>query len=210
MLYLLSINLLPASLPWYSIYAFLGNSFGFLLVLAILNLIHVEGKPVLNAAEAMKNGAMWAIVMIVGCFMILGNAMSDANLGIRAWIIQSLSPIFGNMGLIPILILIAVVVTFVTNFCNGLPLVLACNAAVMPFICQQELATGISAGVVATMINLCANMAFLTYAGTIYSALILGREEVDQKWVWRDAIRTLPVFMVVCFVVCLGLCYILP
>ncbi len=208
--YLLSINLLPTTLPWYDTYAFLGGSFGFLLMLAVLNFIHVDGKPVVNAGEELKNGAMWGIVVIIGCFSLLGNAMADAELGIRAWIISSLSPVFGGMGLLPLLILIAVIITFATNFCNGLPLVLACNSAVLPFICELELSTGISSSAVATMINLCANMAFLTYAGTIYSSLILGREEIDQKWVWGDAIKILPAFMAVCFVVCYALCHILP
>ena len=196
--------------PWYDTYAFLGGSFGFLLMLAVLNFIHVDGKPVVNAGEELKNGAMWGIVVIIGCFSLLGNAMADAELGIRAWIISSLSPVFGGMGLLPLLILIAVIITFATNFCNGLPLVLACNSAVLPFICELELSTGISSSAVATMINLCANMAFLTYAGTIYSSLILGREEIDQKWVWGDAIKILPAFMAVCFVVCYALCHILP
>ena len=87
---------------------------------------------------------------------------------------------------------------------------LAAYSGVLPFVCELAVSNGISASVVATMINLAANMAFLTYAGTIYSSLLLNRPEIDQKWVWTKGIRAVPVYIVCLFGVSMLLSYVLP
>ncbi len=153
---------------------------------------------------------MWGIVVIVGCFTYLGNAMASADLGIRAAIIKLLTPIFGGMGLIPLTFICIVVVVIATNFCNGLPLVLAAYAGVLPFVCQLAQTEGISASVIATVVNMSANMAFLTYASTITASLLLGRPEIEQKWIWSKGVRVVPVFIVVLFCVSMVLCRVLP
>ena len=109
-----------------------------------------------------------------------------------------------------LLLLLTIVITIITNICNGTPLTLLGNAAIMPFVCQMQLATGISASVTAATLSLCANMAFLTYAGTIYAALLLDREEIDNRFIWHDAIKVIPVYIIVVYVIALGCSYILP
>ena len=153
---------------------------------------------------------LWNVVCIVGCFTFLGNAMASADLGIRDWIISLLKPVFGNMPLPLLLLLLTIVITIITNICNGTPLTLLGNAAIMPFVCQMQLDTGISASVTAATLSLCANMAFLTYAGTIYAALLLDREEIDNRFIWHDAIKVIPVYIIVVYVIALGCSYILP
>lgn len=209
-LYLILVNVVPTDVEFWARFSFLGGFLAFLAILAVLNLLQVEGKPIVNATQCMTKGAMWGTLVIVGCFTFLGNAMASADLGIRTYIMSLLKPLFGNMGLIPLCFICCAVVTFATNFCNGLPLVLAAYAGVLPFVCELAISNGISASVIATMINLSANMAFLTYAGTIYSSLLLNRPEVDQKWVWTKGIRAVPVYIICCFGVSMVLSYILP
>ena len=209
-LYLILVNLVPTDVEFWARFSFLGGFLGFLLILAVLGLFRIDGEPIINASKCMTDGAMWGTLVIVGCFTFLGNAMAAKDLGVRTYIMQLLQPLFGNMSLLPLCLICCAVVTIATNFCNGLPLVLAAYAGVLPFVCELAISKGISASVVATMINLSANMAFLTYAGTIYSSLLLNRPEIDQKWVWTQGIKAVPVYILCCFGVSMVLCYILP
>ena len=105
--------------------------------------------------------------------------------------------------------MVVIVVTLATNIVNGLPCTLATVAIVMPFVAQLAIDTGINPGVMGTLINCCANMAYLTYSGSVFASLILGREEINQKFIWSKGIITLAVFMVVTIVAGIGLSYIL-
>ena len=205
-----NIPLLPKDFPGSAVLAPIGTTLIFLLALGILGLIKVDGKPLANPMKLLSEGTLWNVVCIVGCFTFLGNAMASADLGIRDWIISLLKPVFGNMPLPLLLLLLTIVITIITNICNGTPLTLLGNAAIMPFVCQMQLDTGISASVTAATLSLCANMAFLTYAGTIYAALLLDREEIDNRFIWHDAIKVIPVYIIVVYVIALGCSYILP
>ena len=209
-LYIIVIPLLPKDFPGSAVLAPIGTTLIFLLALGILGLIKVDGKPLANPMKLLSEGTLWNVVCIVGCFTFLGNAMASADLGIRDWIISLLKPVFGNMPLPLLLLLLTIVITIITNICNGTPLTLLGNAAIMPFVCQMQLDTGISASVTAATLSLCANMAFLTYAGTIYAALLLDREEIDNRFIWHDAIKVIPVYIIVVYVIALGCSYILP
>lgn len=74
---------------------------------------------------------------------------------------------------------------------------------------KKYMLLGIYIGVMGTLINCCANMAFLTYSGSVFASLILGREEINQKFIWSKGLITLAVFMIVTIVVGIGLSYIL-
>ena len=209
-LYIIVIPLLPKDFPGSAVLAPIGTTLIFLLALGILGLIKVDGKPLAHPMKLLSEGTLWNVVCIVGCFTFLGNAMASADLGSRDWIISLLKPVFGNMPLPLLLLLLTIVITIITNICNGTPLTLLGNAAIMPFVCQMQLDTGISASVTAATLSLCANMAFLTYAGTIYAALLLDREEIDNRFIWHDAIKVIPVYIIVVYVIALGCSYILP
>lgn len=41
-------------------------------------------------------------------------------------------------------------------------------------------------------------------------ALLLDREEIDNRFIWHDAIKVIPVYIIVVYVIALGCSYILP
>ena len=43
-----------------------------------------------------------------------------------------------------------------------------------------------------------------------YAALLLDREEIDIRFIWHDAIKVIPVYIIVVYVIALGCSYILP
>ncbi|MCI9150408.1 MAG: FAD-dependent oxidoreductase [Lachnospiraceae bacterium] len=187
----------------------LGAIWIWLVVIAVLSIFKVDDEPIL-VPQAILKDTMWVVVTMIGAFSMLGSAMAAEEYGIRTWIVQLISPIFGNMSLPVMIILVVVVITFATNFLNGLPLTLACVASVLPFVCQMQVERGVSATVMVTLFGICANLAYLTATGSVYSSLIISREEIDAKWLWTKGLIVLAGFMVVASVVGIILSYILP
>lgn len=187
----------------------LGAIWIWLVVIAVLSIFKVDDEPIL-VPQAILKDTMWVVVTMIGAFSMLGSAMAAEEYGIRTWIVQLISPIFGNMSLPVMIILVVVVITFATNFLNGLLLTLACVASVLPFVCQMQVERGVSATVMVTLFGICANLAYLTATGSVYSSLIISREEIDAKWLWTKGLIVLAGFMVVASVVGIILSYILP
>ena len=52
--------------------------------------------------------------------------------------------------------------------------------------------------------------ALMTLAAADYAALLLDREEIDNRFIWHDAIKVIPVYIIVVYVIALGCSYILP
>ena len=207
--YNLLCSVVPKSSPIYKTVFGFGSPWIWILGVAILTVIRVDGKRLMSGNEMMKNGVMWNLVCLVGMFSILGSAMTNEEIGIRAWLIEIIGPLFSNASLPIMVIMVVVIVTVATNVVNGLPCVLATTAIVMPFVCQLALDTGINASVMGTLINVCANLAFLTYSGSVFASLILSREEITQKFMWTKGLATMVIFMAVASVLGIGLSYVL-
>ena len=207
--YNLCCSVVPKSLPIYKTVFGFGSPWIWLLGVAVLTVIRVDGKRLMSGNDMLKNGVMWNLVCLVGMFSILGSAMTNEEIGIRAWLIEIIGPLFSNASLPVLIIMVVVIVTIATNVVNGLPCVLATTAIVMPFVCQMALDSGINPSVMGTLINVCANLAFLTYSGSVFASLILSREEITQKFMWTKGLVTMVIFMVVATATGIGLSYIL-
>lgn len=195
--YNLLCSVVPQSTPIYKTIFGFGSPWIWILGVAILTVIRVDGKRLMSGNEMMKDGVMWNLVALVGMFSILGSAMTNEEIGIRAWLIELIGPLFSNASLPILVIMVVGIVTIATNVVNGLPCVLATTAIVMPFVCQIALQNSINPSVMGTLINVCANLAFLTYSGSVFASLILSRKEITQKFMWTKGLFTLVIFMVV-------------
>lgn len=207
--YNLLCSVVPKSLPIYTPIFGFGSPWIWLLGVAVLTVVRVNGKRLMSGNDMLKNGVMWNLVCLVGMFSILGSAMTNEEIGIRVWLIEIIGPLFSNASLPILVIMVVVIVTIATNVVNGLPCVLATTAIVMPFVCQMALESGINPSVMGTLINVCANLAFLTYSGSVFASLILSREEITQKFIWTKGLATMVIFMVVASGIGIVLSYVL-
>ena len=207
--YNLLCSVVPKASPIYKPVFGFGSPWIWLLGVAVLTVIRVNGKRLMSGNDMMKNGVMWNLVCLVGMFSILGSAMTNEEIGIRAWLIEIIGPLFSNASLPILVVMVVVIVTIATNVVNGLPCVLATTAIVMPFVCQMAQNSGINPSVMGTLINVCANLAFLTYSGSVFASLILSREEITQKFMWTKGLVTMVIFMVIAALSGIVLSYVL-
>ena len=159
--------------------------------------------------KCLSEASMWTMISLVGALVMLGKVTSDANLGIRQWLVEVLSPLFGGANIWVLMAIVILFSTLVTQVANGLVLTMAVCPVVTPFVCSLAATTGINPDVILIISNICSGYAFWTVAASTNAAFILGRPEITPKFVWTKGVQTTVLFMVICYICGMAFTYIL-
>lgn len=198
--YSFALLLLPKSLPWYGKFASITQAAWFVLIIVILSIVKVNGKPLMNAAKHFKEGANWGFITTVGIFSVLGGALSSDALGIKAWLTDILGPMFSNMSWPVFVLLIVVVCSVVTNFFSNMATGVIVASLTAPFSAAFADA-GINVSVIGAAIAYSSMFAYLTYAAAGPAPILLGREGIESKFIWTKGLITMVLYIVVATVI---------
>ena len=198
MAYLFLIYLLPKSFPGYTFIKSLDTSLIWAVPLAVFNIISKNGKPIMNAPALLRDASIWPMVALIGAMTMLGRACTDASLGINNWLVSVFAPVFGGQSTIMLLLICVVFITVVTQVVNGNVLTMGMTPIIVPIVCgMMEQGIKIDPTVTLTVISTCASVAFLFPSGSVAAAYILGREEIDKKFLFTKGVAVLAVYMLV-------------
>ena len=202
MVYLFILYLLPKNFPGYAFIKSLDTSLIWAVPLVIFNVIRRNGKPIMNAPALLRDASIWPMVALIGAMTMLGRACTDASLGINSWLVSVFAPIFGGQSAIALLLICVVFITVVTQVVNGNVLTMGMTPIIVPIVCgMMEQGIKIDPTVTLTVISTCASVAFLFPSGSVAAAYILGREEIDKKFLFTKGVAVLAVYMLVQFAV---------
>ena len=206
--YSFALLLLPKTLPWYEKFSSITQAAWFILVIVILSAVRIKGKPIMNANKHFKEGAMWGFITTVGIFSMLGGALSSNDLGIKAWLVSTLGPFFSSMSWPMFVLMIVVVCSVVTNFFSNMATGVIVASLTAPFVVQYAEA-GINVSVIGAAIAYSSMFAYLTYAAAGPAPILLGREGIENKFIWTKGLFTLVLYIVTATVVFSLMGYIL-
>ncbi|MBO5495774.1 MAG: anion permease [Oscillospiraceae bacterium] len=187
---------LPKTLSWYPKFASITQAVWFVMVVVILALVRVNGKPLLNAAKHFKEGANWGIITTVGIFSVLGGALSNNDLGIKTWLTESLGPMFSNMSWPVFVFIVVLVCTVVTNFFSNMATGVIVASLTAPFVAGYAEA-GINISVVGAAIAYSSMFAYMTYAAAGPAPILLGREGIETKFIWTKGLLTMALYVLI-------------
>lgn len=209
--YILFTTIYPKTAPAYDTLTCLGNSWIWVLGCAICSVIRRKGtkESYIPIGKLLSQSSMWSMIALVGALIMLGKITSDAELGIRPWLVDVLSPVFGGTNIWVLMAIVIIFSTLVTQIANGLVLTMAICPIVTPFVCELAATTGINPDVILIASNVCSGYAFWTVAASTNAAFILGRPEISQKFVWTKGVQVTCVFMVVVYVMSMFFTYVL-
>lgn len=202
---------LPADAAFTAWYNTISTGTWFGVVLAVLFIIRVDGKPVVNGMKALSEGVDWAIIFSTGMFSLLGSMISNPELGIRSWLNTLLSAVVGNMPFPVFLLIIISVTVLVTNFFSSAATGIIVSTLSAPFLAEFAVSLGINPSVVGCAIVSSAMFAYLTMAASGISPIFLAHKAVkdDNKLVWVTGTSLIGVFVVISWTVHTCLAYIL-
>ena len=110
----------------------ISNLYPPLIGLFLMNLITLEdGKPVLAFKDALNN-VNWGTFIFLGGIMCLGAAVSNADIGISAWLTAVLSPLFSNISPAVFLFIMVAIGVILTNFVSNAVALAVMMAVAMP------------------------------------------------------------------------------
>ena len=186
-----------------SAYAFLSpitQAIWFVLVIVVLSIVKINGKPLMDCKKFFKEGANWGFICTIGMFMIIGGALSAPDLGVRTWLTDVLTPLFSNMSFPMFMFVIVLICAIVTNFFSNMATGIIVSSITMPFIAVFA-SQGINPSVIATAIAYTSMCAYMTMAAAGPAPLLLGREGIETKFIWTRGLITLGVYVVVAVVI---------
>ena len=182
-LLLLAPNFLPADFFLTRFLKAIGNTGIVILLVTVMAAIKVEGKPLLNFKVMVDSGVTWGIVLLLAFVQPLTIAMAAPGSGITDFLMQLLTPFFGESSSITFALFIgfaAVALTQVMN--NG-----AVGVVLMPVIHSFCQASGMAPELPLIMVVMGVHFAFLTPAASASAALLHGNEWSDSKAIWKTA-----------------------
>lgn len=168
----------------------------FILVIVVLCIVKVNGKPLMDAKKYFKEGVNWGILFAIGIFMVIGGALSSPDLGIRGWLTDLLAPLFSNAPFPVFMFLIILLCAVVTNFFSNMATGIIVSSITMPFTVVFA-SQGIDPSIIACAIAYTSMFAFLTMAAAGPAPLLLGREGIEQKFIWTRGLVTLGVYVII-------------
>lgn len=198
--YSFALLLIPKTVPWYAKFASITQAAWFVLVIVILSIIKINGKPILDANKHFKEGANWGFIFTVGIFSLLGGALSSNDLGIKAWLTSLMGPVFSNMPWPVFVLMIVLVCTIVTNFFSNMATGVIVASLTAPFVAVFA-TQGINVSVVGAAIAYSSMFAFMTYAAAGPAPLLLGRKGITNKFIWSKGLLGTAIYVIVATVV---------
>ncbi len=130
-------NLLTTMLPSGSIKQFfasldsLGTAIPAMIGTVLLCIIKTDNKPLITLKEAFAKGVPWSSLVMCAATLALGSAITNADLGITAWITSGLSPLIAKLSPALIMVFFAAWATIQTNVSSNMVTATVVTTALM-------------------------------------------------------------------------------
>jgi len=167
--------------------------------LIIFSLVKVEGKPVWDMGKLCMNSSLWGMIALVGSMTLLGTICTDSaeNMGIRGAITSLFEPVFGNMSIAMLCLVLVVFTVVITQVVHGQVLTMGLTPIVTAVVISRMQAGEVAnPSIILTTISMCAQVAFLFPSGSVNAAYLLNRKEINSKFLFTSGVVVLCIFMV--------------
>lgn len=174
------------------------------IAMVLMCLITIDGKPVLNLAEA-ASAVNWSFIFLLGLAMFMSSRLISEETGISALCLGIISPILASMGEYGFMLLLTIVCIILTNLANNVVVAMTMNSVVIMMVSQGVEINGVLAIAIITFMSLCSGM--LLPSSSISGAMIYGNELVDSKFALLQGfiIMALFVLLAAVFIIPVGL-----
>lgn len=183
------------------------NLVGFtMLAIAILAIIKIDGKPVLEPGRITKEYVSWDLYLLVVLAVYFSSCLMDDATGIQPWIVGILNPLFSGHSQMFFIIVLLIAGVILTNFAN--------NGIVGAIMMQLIVAMAPSLGIedpvpLAMATTMCMFLAVLTPAASPYAAVLHANDRVSMSDIMKYGLIMIVVSLVIFVAVGLPLASIL-
>ncbi len=170
-----------------------------LVALLVMNLITVDGKPIINIEKVFAKHTPWTLVLLLVVTFPLAELMKSADSGIMATVIANVVPMVSSLGAVPFVVVSVIALGLLTQVTHNIVLM----AMFMPMLCPiaGQLGGPAMEVVMWFLLYLVLNVAYCTPAASMPAALVHGHEYMIKKYAYTVPLIHLAIMMVICFVI---------
>lgn len=167
-------SMLPAKIA--AVYSTWGTTLPLIIAMALLCIIHINGKPITTFRE-MTSTSTVTVLLFIGAVSVLGSAISSPDTGISACLANILSPITSSIPIFAVIIIAFLGCIILTNFISNTVCMLLFFSLVVP------IASAAGQNVSAIIILLCvlACFASLVPSAAITAPFYFGEQYITVK-----------------------------
>ncbi len=160
----------------------LGNAIPVMIVVIILCVWEVDGKPIMDYKEAITKGVPWSALMFNAAVLVLSGALTLDSVGIADFLVNKISPLVQGMDPGVFVLAISVLCVLATNFASNT----VCATVFYTISAPIALAMGnVNMVALASVIGAAASYAFATPPATMPMAVVAGTGWVDVKAMFK-------------------------
>ncbi|MCC8161743.1 MAG: anion permease, partial [Lachnospiraceae bacterium] len=153
-----------------------GSSMPLIIAIALLCVIHVDGKPISTFRE-MTSTTTVSTLLFIGVVVTLGTAISSESAGISAWLGNLLAPVTSNMSVFVIVVIGCLGCVILTNFISNTVSMLLFYSVMVPIV---EAGGGPVIGVI-VMLCMMACFASLVPSAAVTAPFFFGPGHITVK-----------------------------
>lgn len=168
----------------------LGNVMPVMAAIVILCLIRVKGVPVMDFADAAKNGVPWVAIIFTSAVMVISASLTQKSVGFANFIVTTVSPLVANMEPVIFMMVIAGLAVFVTNFASNTVVTSVFFTLAAPIAVSMG---NVNLGTLASMVGAAASFAYATPPATLPMAVVAGTGWVNNNVMFKYG-------MILCFI----------
>jgi sodium-dependent dicarboxylate transporter 2/3/5 len=169
----------------------LTNNLFFGLAAVAACMIHVDGKPLMDANKALSKYVPWGLLFSMGIMLFFADCLSADDSGLRAFLSLTMGNLFGNMSSWLFIICVVVLTVIVTGFFSNMATGIVMLTATAPLATQF----GVSPMFLGILVMFSSMFGFLTPGGNGLTPLLYGKEEVSSKEIYHYIIPFMLIFM---------------
>jgi len=193
MLAFVFLMLLPWFLPDAFILTQLLNTMGAagvaILVTAVMCMIRIERKPVLDFGAVAKESVNWDIFVMVAVAMAVASALTNEATGVLNMMIIVFEPVLGGHSPLVFFIVMLLVGIFVTSFASSMVI----GIALMPILVAFGLDAGANLPAVAATTTLLLHYSIILPSASVFAAMLWSNE----PWITRKEVFRYGAFIVI-------------
>ncbi len=150
-----------------------------ILGVLLLCIIKFDGKPIITLDDAFKNGVPWTALMMCAATLVLGAALTDNAIGIKAFLQNNLSSSLSSLPAIALLIIFAFWAALQTNLSSNMVTATLVSTVAASILIATS--STLSVPAVASIIGMLASFAFATPPSMPHIAIVAGSDYCDTK-----------------------------
>ncbi len=126
----------------------------------VLSILAPDGEPLLPFGDAMKHGIPWSSVIMSAGTLTIGSAMTNENIGLSQWLVDTLGPKLSGIAPLVLIFIIVLWAAVQTNLSSNMVTVTVVTAVTIPIM--QATNGAINTAAVVCIIGMMAAYAFAT------------------------------------------------